>query len=174
MNQLIFSQAYRLDKKLVREAFVNKHFTEHLAKTVIQAGLFLLMGIYFTLNALLMGDKMSVFLLVVCFVFVAAVILNPFLTANSEAKIFGEGVDFKFYLYKEGVKIERGETQTELPFETISKALNTDRFLYIESKNRFFPIPKEFFDDLEMAVVTKRFKENLEEKYKICLKKADF
>lgn len=174
MNQLIFSQDYRLDKKTVRSAIFKKHFTEHLVKTIIQAGLFLLMGIYFTLNLILTGDRMSIFLLVVCFAFAIMVIANPFLTANSEAKIFSQGVDFKFYLYKEGVKIARGETETELVFESISKALDTDDFIYIESKQRFFPIPKDVFDDLKRAGIKKVFSENLEERYKNRVKKTDF
>lgn len=175
MTELIISREYHLDSKIVRSAIIKKHFTEHLAKTIIQAGLFLLMGIYFTLNLILTGDSMSIFLLVVCFAFVLVVLLNPILSANSEAKIFGRGVGFTFNLYKDGIVIDRGaDKKTELLFESISKALDTDDFLYLESNNRFFPIPKNIFCDLEISAITKNLFKNLDERYKNRLKKTDF
>ena len=174
MTGLIISREYHLDSKTVSTAFIKKYFTEHLVKTLIQAALFFLMGAYFTANFILTGDKMSIFLFCVCFAFVLVVFLNPILTAKSESKVFGRGVCFTFNLYKEGIIICRGEKQTELSFESISKALDTDDFLYIESNNRFFPIPKNVFGDLEVSVITKRFFENLDERYKNRLKKTNF
>ena len=175
MTELIISREYHLDSKIVRSAIIKKHFTEHLVKTIIQAGLFLLMGIYFTLNLILTGDSMSIFLLVVCFAFTAFVLLNPILTANSESKIFGRGVGFTFNLYKDGIVIDRGaDKKTELPFESISKALDTDDFLYLESNNRFFPVPKNVFCDLEVSLITNNLFKNLDERYKNRLKKTDF
>ena len=175
MTELIISREYLLDSKTVSSAFIKKHFTEHLAKTLIQSALFLIMGIYFTLNLILTGDKMSIFLMVVCFAFVLVVFLNPILTAKSESKVFGCGVRFTFSLYKEGIVIDRGlDKKTELPFESISKALDTDDFLYLESNNRFFPIPKNIFDDIEVSLITKRLFKNLDERYKNRLKKTNF
>ncbi len=175
MTELIISREYHLDSKIVRTAIIKKHFTEHLAKTIIQASLFLLMGIYFTLNLIFTGDSMSIFLLAVCFAFVVFVLLNPILSANSEAKIFGRGVGFTFNLYKDGIVIDRGaDKKTELPFESISKALDTDDFLYLESNNRFFPVPKNVFCDLEVSAITKNLFKNLDERYKNRLKKTNF
>jgi hypothetical protein len=133
------------------------------------------MGIYFTLNLIFTGDSMSIFLLAVCFAFVVFVLLNPILSANSEAKIFGRGVGFTFNLYKDGIVIDRGaDKKTELPFESISKALDTDDFLYLESNNRFFPVPKNVFCDLEVSAITKNLFKNLDERYKNRLKKTNF
>ena len=175
MTELIISREYHLDSKIVRSAIIKKHFTEHLAKTIIQASLFLLMGIYFTLNLIFTGDSMSIFLLAVCFAFVVFVLLTPILSANSEAKIFGRGVGFTFNLYKDGIVIDRGaDKKTELPFESISKALDTDDFLYLESNNRFFPVPKNVFCDLEVSAITKNLFKNLDERYKNRLKKTNF
>ena len=175
MTELILSREYHLDSKTVRSALIKKHFTEHLVKTIIQASLFLVMGIYFTLNLIFTHDSMSIFLMVVCFAFVLVVLLNPILTANSESKIFGRGVGFTFKLYKDGIVIDRGaDKKTELPFESISKALDTDDFLYLESNNRFFPVPKNVFADIEVSAITKNLFKNLDERYKNRLKKTNF
>ena len=175
MTELILSREYHLDSKTVRSAIIKKHFTEHLIKTIIQSALFFLMGVYFTLNAIYTLDKMSVFLLVVCFAFVLVVLLNPILTANSESKVFGRGVMFTFNLYKDGIVIDRGANKkTELPFESISKALDTDDFLYLESNNRFFPVPKNVFADIEVSSITMNLFKNLDERYKNRLKSTNY
>ena len=175
MTELILSREYHLDSKTVRSAILKKHYTEHLAKTIIQAALFFLMGVYFTLNLIFTHDSMSIFLLLVCFAFFLVVLLNPILTANSEAKVFGRGVMFTFNLYKDGIVINRGANKkTELVYESISKALDTDDFLYLESNNRFFPVPKNVFADIEVSVITKNLFKNLDERYKNRLKKTNF
>ena len=166
MGELKFSESYRVDKKIAKTAILKKYFAEHLVKTLIQSLLFALLAVYFLYGAIAVKDRMSVFLCAVCISGIAAVVLKPFIEAKSSAAAFGDGFDFKISFYENGVSIERGEKVTELAFDDISKVLELADFIYIESKNRFFPVPKEFFEDSVLEEMRESFLKNLEERYK--------
>lgn len=166
MGELKFSAKYDLNKKTAANAIIKRYFSEHIVKCSIQAAILLVLGVLFAVTAIAQGDGMSRFLCIVCVVAIAMVFYMPVSQAKMQAARFENGVDFELSLFENGICITRGENQTQMPFEEISKALELEDFFYIESKKRFFPVPKSSFEQAQITQISQTLSNNLSERVK--------
>lgn len=166
MGEQIFSQSYRLNKKIAFNAIIKRYFCEHLVKCLIQAAILFALAIYLIFDIVYFNNGMSKFLLVACVLAIGMIFVGPVSQAKMSAARFEDGVDFTFSLFENALVVSRGEVKTEMIFSEIAKALELKDFLYIESNNRFFPIPKSDFENSQLEKIKAVFEKNLEKRYK--------
>lgn len=166
MGNLLFSNKYSLDKKTAYDAIVKRYFCEHLVKVIVEAALLFIVAAAFAASALTSADVMSILLFLVCILALASVFFSPMSQAKMSAAAFENGVEFELSLFENGVCITRAEQTTELVFDSISKLLELDEYIYIFTASRFFPVPKSDFSVEQQMKLREVFEEKLQNRYK--------
>ncbi len=166
MGELLFSNKYSLDKKTAYDAIVKRYFYEHRIKVLVEAALLFVVTAAFAISAFTLADIMSILLFLVCIIALISVFFSPMSQAKMSAAVFENGVEFELSLFENGVCIQRAEQKTEMTFDSISRILELDEYIYIFTASRFFPVPKSDFSEQKLLGLKESFEKNLQERYK--------
>lgn len=166
MGELLFSNKYTLDKKTAYDAIVKRYFCEHRVKVIVEAALLSILAVVLAVSAFSSDDTMSILLFLVSIIALASVFFSPMSQAKMSAAVFESGVEFELSLFENAVCIQRSEQKTEMSFDSISKLLEIDDYIYIFTASRFFPIPKSDFSVEQQKKLREVFEEKLQNRYK--------
>ena len=138
---------YILNKKNTVKASLQMHFYENRVKIIWGVVLTAVIFAFALILGIKSGERLLFLLSAFCFVRVISLFYLPYSNAKISAQAFSEDKEFNFELMENGVAITpRDSERKEILFDEKIKAFETKDFFIIISKERFFPIPKEFME----------------------------
>jgi len=111
------------------------------------------------------GEKLLFLLCVLCILRVATLFYIPYSNAKISAAAFENDKEFSFELIEGGaaIKAKEGERK-EILFKNADKAFETKGFFIIATKERFYPIPKEFMENEQISELSEAFSKTFSNK----------
>ena len=156
---------YILNKKNTVKATLEANLYIQKSKNIITLVTSLITFVLALTIGIKTGEKLLFLLCVLSFLRVVTLFYIPYSNAKISAAAFENGKEFSFELIEGGaaIKAKEGERK-EILFKNTDKAFETKGFFIIATKERFYPIPKEFMEKKQISELSEVFSKTISNK----------